>query len=91
MKFIVSLRVILSKKGFHHQWEAKWQPQKFGVDRWCEGAGEISVLGRPSIWIILGQGTTVLSEDASGGHLDIYSLIYHFSFSFSLSLGDGPI
>ena len=26
-----------------------------------------------------------------GGCLDIFSLLYHFSFSFSLSLGDGLI
>ena len=25
------------------------------------------------------------------GCLDIYTLVYHFSFFFSLSLGDGPI
>ena len=35
----------------------------------------------------------MLAVGAGGGCLDIFSLIYHFSFlsSFSLSLGDGPI
>ena len=42
------------------------------------------------IWIIVGQGPTVLAVGAGGGCLDIFSLVYHF-FSFSLSLGDAPI
>ena len=40
-------------------------------------------------WIIVGQGHIALAVGAGGGCLDIFSLIYHFSFS--LSLGDGPI
>ena len=32
------------------------------------------------IWIIVGQGPTVLAVGAGGGCLDIFSLIYHFSF-----------
>ena len=31
------------------------------------------------IWIIVGQGT-VLAVGAGGGCLDIFSLVYHFSF-----------
>ena len=42
------------------------------------------------IWIIVGQGPVALAVGAGGGCLDIFSLVYHF-FSFSLSLGDGPI
>ena len=41
------------------------------------------------IWIIVGQGSTALAVGAGGGHLDIISLIYHFSvlsLSPSLSL-----
>ena len=41
--------------------------------------------GVPLIWIIEGQGPIVLAVGAGGGCLDIFSLIYHFSFlSFSL-------
>ena len=32
------------------------------------------------IWIGLEQGTTALAVGAGGGCLDIFSLIYHFSF-----------
>ena len=53
--------------------------------------GKLLVPGRPTIWITVGQGPTVLAVGAGGvlfGHF--YS---HLSFlsSFSLSLGDGPI
>ena len=42
------------------------------------------------IWIIVGQGPIALAVGVGGGCLDIFS---HLSllFSFSLSLGDGPI
>ena len=32
------------------------------------------------IWIIVGQGPIALAIGAGGGCLDIFSLIYHFSF-----------
>ena len=32
------------------------------------------------IWIIVGQGPIALAVGAGGGCLDIFSLIYHFSF-----------
>ena len=38
------------------------------------------VPGRPTIWIIVGQGPTALAVDAGGGCLDIFSLVYRFSF-----------
>ena len=50
---------------------------------WSGGAmvlGKLTVPGRPTIWIIVGQGPTALAEDAGGGCLDIFSLVYHFSF-----------
>ena len=53
--------------------------------------GKLQVPGRPTIWIIVGQGSTALAVGAGGGCLDIFTLIYHFLSSFSLSLGDGPI
>ena len=52
--------------------------------------GKLPVPGRPTVWIIVGQGPTVLAVGEGGGCLDIYTLIYPFSL-FSLSLGDGPI
>ena len=61
---------------------------------WSGGAmvlGKLPVPGRPTIWITVGQGPTVLVVGAGGGCLDIFTLIYPFLSSFSLSLGDGPI
>ena len=42
--------------------------------------GELPVPGRPTIWIIAGQGPNALAVGAGGGCLDIFSLVYHFSF-----------
>ena len=42
--------------------------------------GKLRVPGRPTIWITVGQGLTVLAVGAGGGCLDIFSLVYHFSF-----------
>ena len=61
---------------------------------WSGGAmvlGKLPVPGRPTIWITVGQGPTALVVGAGGGCLDIFTLIYPFLSSFSLSLGDGPI
>ena len=52
--------------------------------------GKLSVPGRPTILITVGQGPIALAVGAGGGGLDIFTLIYPFS-SFSLSLGDGSI
>ena len=41
--------------------------------------GKLPVPGRPTIWITVGQGPTVLSVGAGGGCLDIFTLIYPFS------------
>ena len=38
-----------------------------------------------------GGGATALVVGVGGGCLDIFTLIYPFLSSFSLSLGDGPI
>ena len=48
--------------------------------------GKLPVPGRPTIWIIEGHGPTALAVGADGGYLDIFSLVYHFSF-LSPSLG----
>ena len=49
------------------------------VVRWCRV--KLPVSGRPTICIIVGQGPPALAVDAGGGCLDIFTLIYHFSFS----------
>ena len=41
--------------------------------------GELSVPGRPTTWITVGQGPTALAVGAGGGGLDIFTLIYPFS------------
>ena len=40
----------------------------------------LSCRGVLLIWNRVGQGPTALAVDADGGCLDIFSLIYHFSF-----------
>ena len=47
--------------------------------------GKLPVPGRPTILITVGQGPTALAVGAGGGCLDIFNLIYPFSF-FSPSL-----
>ena len=41
--------------------------------------GKLPLLGRPTIWITVGQGPTALAVGAGGGCLDICTLIYPFS------------
>ena len=38
--------------------------------------GKLPVPGRPTIWMIVGQGPTVIAVGAGGGCLDILTLIY---------------
>ena len=60
--------------------------------RWSGGAmvlGKRPVPGRPTNLKRVEQGPSVLAVGAGGGRLDIFSLVYHFSFS--LSLEDGLI
>ena len=52
--------------------------------------GKLPVPGRPTIWMIVGQGPIALAVGAGGGCLDIFTLFYTFS-SCSPSLGDDPI
>ena len=42
--------------------------------------GKLPVPGRPTYWITVGQRPIALAVGACGGCLDIFSLIYHFSF-----------
>ena len=41
--------------------------------------GKLPVPERPTIWITVGQGPTALTVGASGGCLDIFTLLYPFS------------
>ena len=54
--------------------------------------GKLTVLGRPTIWMIhvVGQGPIALAVGAGGGCLT-FLLSSFFLSCFSLSLGDGPI
>ena len=50
---------------------------------WSGGAmilGKLPVPGRPTIWITVGQGLTALAVGAGGGCLDIFTLVYLYSF-----------
>ena len=47
--------------------------------------GDLPVPGRPTVWMIVGQGPTALAVGAGGGCLDIFTLIYPF-FPLSPSL-----
>ena len=57
-----------------------------GVVGWCEGAGLASSAGASyTLDYIVGQGPTALAVGAGGDCLDIFTLIYPFFPSFSLS------
>ena len=61
---------------------------------WSGGAmvmGKLPVPGGPTIWIIVGQGPIALAVGAGGGLFGHFYSPLFFLFSFSLSLGDGPI
>ena len=51
----------------------------------CGVLGKLPVPGRPTIWMIVGQGPVALAVGAVGGCLDIFSLHY-LSFPLSPSL-----
>ena len=87
--------IAAKKKAFPHPSLpfARVSPLLSSSKGWSGGAmvlGKLSVPGRPTILIIVGQGPIALAVGAGGGGLDIFTLIYPFS-SFSLSLGNGPI
>ena len=52
--------------------------------------GKLSVPGRPTIRMIVGQGPIAFSVGAGAGCLDIFTPLYRFS-RLSPSLGDGLI
>ena len=47
--------------------------------------GKLPVLGRPTSFAIIRQGPTALAVGAGGGCLDIFTLVYHFSFFLPIS------
>ena len=51
--------------------------------------GKLQVPGRPTIWIIVGQGPTALAVGAGGGCLDIFTLSI-LSFLFLPLFGRRP-
>ena len=53
--------------------------------------GKRPVPGRPTIWMIVGQGPIALAVGAGRGCLYIFFLYTILSLIFSLSLADGPI
>ena len=53
--------------------------------------GKLPVPGRPTNWIRVGQGLPAFAVGAGEDCLDIFFCRLSFLFSFSLSLGDGPI
>ena len=49
---------------------------------WSGGAmilGKLPVPGRPTIWMIVGQGPIALAIGAGGSGLDIFTLVHPFS------------
>ena len=44
--------------------------------------GKLTVPGRPTIWMKVGQGPIALAVGAGGGCLDVFTLLYLFSFFF---------
>ena len=49
--------------------------------------GKLPVPGRPTLWMLVGQGPTALAVGAGGGCFVIFTLIYLYS-PLSLSLWD---
>ena len=62
-------------------------PSIIGVVGWCDGVGKLPVPGRPTIWMIVGQGPIAHAVGTGGGCLDIiFTLLFPFSpLSLSLS------
>ena len=50
-----------------------------GLSGGAMALGNLPVPGRPTIWMIVGQGPTAFAVGAGGGGLDIFTSIYPFS------------
>ena len=70
-----------------------WSCTPFQIG-WSGGAmalGKLPVPGRPTIWMIVGQGPTAVEVGAGG---DVWTFLLSsipFLFRLTLSLGDGAI
>ena len=53
--------------------------------------GKLPVMGRPTIWMIVGQGPIVLTVSVGGGLFGHFYSLLSFLSSFSLSLAEIPI
>ena len=53
--------------------------------------GKLPVPGRPTIWMIVGQGPLALAVGVGGGCLDIFTLLYPLSHLPPLSGGRSDI
>ena len=53
--------------------------------------GKLPVPGRPTIWMIVGQGPAALAVGAGGGGLDIFTLIYQGWSGGAMVLGKLPV
>ena len=53
--------------------------------------GKLPLPGRPTIWMIVGQGPIALAIGAGRGVIWTFFLSSILFLLFSLSLGDGPI
>ena len=49
--------------------------------------GKLAVSGRPTVWMIVGQGPIALAVGAGGDCLDISTFLYPFSHLLPLSWG----
>ena len=68
-----------------HMSERFFRSNTWGRSGGAKVLGKLSVPGRPTILITVGQGPTALAVGAGGGCLDIFTLLYSFS-SLSPSL-----
>ena len=59
--------------------ESSFLNQKSGWSGGAMALGNLPVPGRPTIWMIVGQGPTALAVGAGGGCLDIFLLSSIFS------------
>ena len=53
--------------------------------------GKLPVPGRPTLWMVVGQGPIALTVGAGRGFVWAFLLSSILFSYFSLSLGDGPI
>ena len=63
--------------------QSEFESHLFCKRGWSGGAmvlGKLPVPGRPTNLSRVGQGPTALAVGSGGGCLDIFSLVYHFSF-----------